>query len=89
LLLAFMSYFPHTCRVATISLLKLSSIVALGRTKCWSQIKGTNGMKKKETRPAPPPVAPVEAPPTLIFLLLLYFVIFFPTQGSFYKDFSL
>jgi hypothetical protein len=85
LLLAFMSYFPHTCIVATISILKFASIVASGQTKCWSQIKGTSRMNKKETMPTPPSVAPVEAPSALRFHRCLI-VIFFLTQGSFCKS---
>jgi hypothetical protein len=42
-------------------------------------------MKKKEARSASHPVVPVEAPSTLRFLPLLCFVIFFLTQGLFYK----
>jgi hypothetical protein len=80
-----MSYFPHTCRVATISILKFASIVALGQTKCWSQIRGTSRMKKKETMLASPSVAPVEASMALRFRRCLI-VIFFLTQGSFCKS---
>jgi hypothetical protein len=80
-----MSYFPQTCRVATISLFKLASIVALGRTKRWSQIKGTSRMKKKETRSASPPVAPVQALSMLRFHHCMI-VIFFLAQWSFCKS---
>jgi hypothetical protein len=38
-----------------------------------------------KTRPASPPVVPVEAPPTLRFLPLLYSIIFFLTHVSFCK----
>jgi hypothetical protein len=76
--------FPHTCRLATIRLLKLASIVALVQTKCRSQIKGTSKMTK-ETRPAAPPVAPMEAPSMLRFHCCMI-VIFFLTQGSFSKS---
>jgi hypothetical protein len=80
-----MSYFPHTWIVVTISLLELASIVDLGQTKCWSQIKGTNMMEKKETRHATPLVAPVDAPSALRFYRYMI-VIFFLTQGSFCKS---
>jgi hypothetical protein len=63
--------FSHICWVATINLLKLGSIVALGRTRYWSQIKGTSWMKKKEGRHASPPVASVETPFALRFPPLL------------------
>jgi hypothetical protein len=38
-----------------------------------------------KTRPASPPVAPVEAPSVLRFPLLLYSIILFLTEGSFCK----
>jgi hypothetical protein len=46
-------------------MLKFASIVVLGWTKCWRQIKGISRTKKKEARPASPLVVPVEAAPTL------------------------
>jgi hypothetical protein len=46
-------------------------------------------MKKKEARPTPPLVELVEAPFMLRLLSMLYSIMFFLTQGSFYKGISL
>jgi hypothetical protein len=59
--------FSPTCWLATISLLKLAFIVALGRTKRGSPTKSTNRSQKIHTRPASFPVVPVEDAPMLRF----------------------
>jgi hypothetical protein len=67
-----LSFSPHvifspTCWVSIISLLKLASIVALGQTKCWSQIKSTSRSQKTKTRPASAMVVPMEVSSMLKF----------------------
>ena len=80
--------FSHTCWVATISLLKLASIVALGQTKHGSPTKSISRSQKIKTRHASPLVVPVEATPALRFPPLLYSVIFFLAHRSFCKILS-
>jgi hypothetical protein len=68
--------FSPTCWVATISLLKLASIVALDWINVGIGIKSTSRTKKKEARHASPLVVPVEATYMLQFPPLLYSVLF-------------
>jgi hypothetical protein len=82
LLIALMSSFLPLCLVATISLLKLASIIALDGFEGWNQ--EYQQMKKKEARHASPLVVPMEAAPTL--RISCYSVISFRTHGSFCND---